>query len=1249
MRLDSFGLNPGREFPSTHNVAINFILTNPGSNARLGGLQRLPSGSPRRNQKQKPACASELSVCRRGAAMRRFIYTFVCCAFVGIVDLAAFLPAMAAATINVPAQKPTIQAGINAAASGDTVLVAPGTYYENISFNGKAITVSSSGGPAVTIIDGSKTYAPTVKFATGEKLKSVISGFTLRNGAGQISITGASPTIESNIIGGTSNNLFDGIDIDQGAPLIQGNLIAGNSNSGIYSSNDSGLQVIGNVIAGNSDSGMNIQYANGPDVLRQNSIIGNGGTGLGYFGFSGSANALVIQNLIYQNGQQGADLQAPFTMVSNTIASNSTGCCSGVELFIEGSAVTVQNNLLISADESSALFCSQGLAGSIFTNNDVFSSDGSAYSGDCTDQTGVTGNISSDPLFADALSDNFNLQSTSPAIAAGDVSALHEPEQDMDGDPRIVAGAIDIGADEYSATPALTISSYALHFPEQNVGTTSSPRALTFTNSSKTAITVSLIAAGPGFSQTNTCGASLAPGAGCQINVTFSPLTGTTFTSALGIFTNATVNPLAVTLVGSGVAGEINFCCSFYFYNQVIGATATETGTLTNGGLIPLLISSIAYSGPTDFVESNNCPIAPNRLAVASSCTVSVSFTPTLVGSESGTITVTGNTGTPSTIGITGYSVSAGSPVFSPTSLSFPTTLIGQSTAPQTLTLTNAGTGALGISGITSYGDFQQTNHCPASLGPNARCTLTIKYVPSVEGPESGFIQVITNSASFNVEAQLSGTGEAPAPTVKSLSVSSAPANTPYAQVTITGTGFLPNSQVLMDGVAVAGYPSILGSTQISFNVPTTTPGTYQVSVDTPPPGGGNSNSLPFTIYTPINYAEESTAYAYDTITGTNLGITYNGEAQITSPFPIQFGGGSYTILTIGGGGTISFSSYYSSYNGTIPLSGTNSLVAPFWANLYPFGASPSTNNNVFWEVTGTAPNRALVVEWRNVGYCCESSNTIRFEVIFHEGSGNILFNYDNTVFGGSYSADNNGATATDGIQVTSILGTQFSYNQALILSKTSQLWYPSSPTPSVSAHTLAFGYHQLDMPSTPQKVTLTNGSIATLNISSIATSDPDFAATSNCGTTLASGKSCVITVIFTPTQPSAETATLTIADNAGNSPQTIALTGIGSITSIVVYPILVNFGNVAVGSAATAPVTLANASNQRITIQSITTSPAVYAESNNCGISLAPGLSCTTTVTFTPAQAGSVQGTLSMALEGVPTKVEASLTGSGK
>src|SRR5437899_12023267 len=86
-----------------------------------------------------------------------------------------------AATINVPAGQPTIQAAINAASNSDTVLVAPGTYRENINFMGKAIIVTSSGGPSVTTINGGAAGS-VVTFDTQEGRSSILSGFTITNG-----------------------------------------------------------------------------------------------------------------------------------------------------------------------------------------------------------------------------------------------------------------------------------------------------------------------------------------------------------------------------------------------------------------------------------------------------------------------------------------------------------------------------------------------------------------------------------------------------------------------------------------------------------------------------------------------------------------------------------------------------------------------------------------------------------------------------------------------------------------------------------------------------------------------------------------------------------------------------------------------------------------------------------------------------------------------------------------------------------
>ncbi|MFZ5518092.1 MAG: choice-of-anchor Q domain-containing protein [Candidatus Zhuqueibacterota bacterium] len=105
--------------------------------------------------------------------------------------------AVTAGTIKVPGDQPTIQAGINAATNGDTVLVADGTYFENINFKGKAITVASyffvdndTTHINNTIIDGSQpSHADTgsvVLFISGEDTTSILYGFTITNGSGSV-------------------------------------------------------------------------------------------------------------------------------------------------------------------------------------------------------------------------------------------------------------------------------------------------------------------------------------------------------------------------------------------------------------------------------------------------------------------------------------------------------------------------------------------------------------------------------------------------------------------------------------------------------------------------------------------------------------------------------------------------------------------------------------------------------------------------------------------------------------------------------------------------------------------------------------------------------------------------------------------------------------------------------------------------------------------------------------------------------
>lgn len=189
----------------------------------------------------------------------------------------------------------------------------------------------------------------------------------------------------------------------------------------------------------------------------------------------------------------------------------------------------------------------------------------------------------------------------------------------------------------------------------------------------------------------------------------------------------------------------------------------------------------------------------------------------------------------------------------------------------------------------------------------------------------------------------------------------------------------------------------------------------------------------------------------------------------------------------------------------------------------------------------------------------------------------------------------------------------------------------PTTPALSLSTTSLTFTSQTVGTPSAGQTVTLNSSGTGTLTISAIAVSG-DFTQTNNCSTSMATGASCTINVIFTPTASGTRTGALTITDNASDSPQTVNLSGTSSPSTVSLSTSSLDFAPQTMVSTASASqiVTLNNIGTQTLTITGISAS-GDFAQTNTCGASLNTGGNCTISITFSPTTVGLHAGTLTI------------------
>ncbi|HEU5457881.1 MAG TPA: choice-of-anchor D domain-containing protein [Terracidiphilus sp.] len=314
--------------------------------------------------------------------------------------------------------------------------------------------------------------------------------------------------------------------------------------------------------------------------------------------------------------------------------------------------------------------------------------------------------------------------------------------------------------------PVLSVSPASLTFATQPVGQTSAGQMVTVKNTGGSSMSnVGFAFAGSGAASfstgTTTCGAVLANGASCTVQVLFTPTTAGAIAATLTVSSSTLgVTPATVSLSGTGqaVAGINVSPVQLNFVQATLGqTTAAQTVTVTNSGSAAASGLTLTTTAPFSLTV-NTCGAS---LGAGASCTVGVAFTPTANGTVTGVLAVSSASETTANVALTGVGGLAGAVQVLPGSLSFATVGVGQSSAVQTVTMTNT-SAAVSLTDLTlsaSAGFTLSGSTCPATLGPGASCTAGVAFAPASAGAQTGTLTVASSALASNVKIPLSGMG----------------------------------------------------------------------------------------------------------------------------------------------------------------------------------------------------------------------------------------------------------------------------------------------------------------------------------------------------------------------------------------------------------------------------------------------------------------------------------------------------------
>lgn len=584
-----------------------------------------------------------------------------------------------------------------------------------------------------------------------------------------------------------------------------------------------------------------------------------------------------------------------------------------------------------------------------------------------------------------------------------------------------------------------------------------------------------------------------------------------------------------------------------------------------------------------------------------------------------------------------------------PTTLTFSGQPVQTASSPQTITVTNAGSVALTVSNVTASGDFLATNNCPSTLAPGGTCQIPVTFTPSTTGTRTGTLTVSANVPNGQQTVGLSGTGTTQTAIdilPNQVAFSGQPINTTSAaqQVTVSNTS---NSAVAMTSESITGPFAIQTNTCGGTLAPNT--GCTLAIVFQPTQAGPANGTL--TVVTgqgtqTVGLSGTGENPATDTLSPMSLTFPSTLEERASAPQDITLNNSGGAPLT---GIQVEFTGDFSIVDGCSYSLNAQSACT-ITVRYTPHAAGPETGTVSVTDMlrsqvvtltgsgiapaTDTLSASALVFPATVVG-----QNATPQTLLLTNSGSETLTGLSIQVLGSGFGESSNcgGSLAqsssceiivtfhasTAGASIGQLNVSDALRTQTVALSGTGEAPAEDNLTPL----TINFGAQSVGQTTAIQTITLSNNGQATLTGIHLQSTNPDFAYTSSCGSSLPVGIACSIKISFTPQAPGPANGTLDVVD--ATRTQQVQLMGLGALTNVTLTPGSLNFGPIGTQTSSAARTALLTNGSSGVLPGINMTLQGPFSQTNNCGSSLAAGSTCSIAVVFSPKATGAQTGRL--------------------